>query len=1036
VNLTRLAIERNRVTWVAILFLLVAGLASYRDMPQAEDPGFIIRIATVITVFPGASPERVEQLITDPIEREVQQIPELDFVGSISRTGVSEVYVFIDPSERVMRPIWDDLRRKIDGMRAELPDGVIGPVVNDAFGDVFGIFLAMTGEGYSYVELKEAADRVRDEMLRLDDVAKVLILGDQEERVHVEFSNARLGELGLSPGQLTQILTSQNVVIPGGEVTVGPERIALEPSGEFQTIEELRRTVVTLPGRSEVLYLGDIADIHRGYVDPPTTVMRYDGQPALGLALSLREGGNIVELGEQVDALLDRLESVHPIGLDIHRVTFQPDDVQSLVHLFTSNLLQAVGLVIVVMLLFLGIRTGLVVASLVPTTIAITFLVMALAKIWIDQISLSALIISLGMLVDNAIVMSESILVAMREGKERVQAAVDSARELAGPLLTSSATTAAAFLPIFLAQSVTGEYCAPLFEVVAIALGVSWLLSITLVPMLAVTFIRVEPPTNRDAGASIYDTRGYRTYRRVLVGLLCHPWATLAGIGVVFVLAMVGFGFVPGEFFPASTRPLLIVDAELPPGTDISETDRVASEIEAQVAEAYPPVGGALGVRHLTTFVGGSAPRFTLAFNPTEARTHFAMMIAEVTSAAALGPVSEGLETYARENLPGASVRVSRLAYGPPVGKPVAVRLSGYDTDQLSEMVDALKAELAEIPGAENIGDDWGLRTKKLMVEIDQPRARLAGVSSQDVAISLQANLSGIETTQFREADKAIPVILRSVAADRRDIGKLEGLHVYSQATGRSVPLKQVADVRLAWEASRIRRRQRARTVTVEADVAPGFTVAGVNAAIVPWLEAEGATWGPGYGWELGGEAEASAEANEAIAVKAPYAFFAIVLLLVMQFNSLRKPAIVLATLPLGLIGVAVGLLITRSAFGFMPLLGVIALFGIIINNAVVLLDRIQIEIDENGLSPPHAVVEAAQRRLRPILLTTTTTMVGLVPLAVSGGPMFEPMGVVIIGGLAFATVLTLGVVPVLYVLSYRVRVDRGVLEHFAVETP
>jgi multidrug efflux pump subunit AcrB len=408
------------------------------------------------------------------------------------------------------------------------------------------------------------------------------------------------------------------------------------------------------------------------------------------------------------------------------------------------------------------------------------------------------------------------------------------------------------------------------------------------------------------------------------------------------------------------------------------------------------------------------------------------MMIAEVASPSALGPVGAQLERYARENLPGVSVRVSPLVYGPPVGKPIEVRLSGYDSDRLSEMVDALKAKLAEVPGTKNIGDDWGLRTKKLMVEIDQPRARLAGVSSQDIAISLQTNLSGIETTQFREMDKAIPIILRSVAADRRDIGKLEGLHVHAQATGRSVPLKQVADVRLVWEASRILRRQRARTVTVEADVVPGFTVAEVNAEIVPWLEAEKATWEPGYGWELGGEAEASAEANDAIAVKMPYALLAIVILLVMQFNSLRRPAIVLATLPLGLIGVVVGLLITGMSFGFMPLLGVIALFGIIINNAVVLLDRIKIEIDENGLSPPHAVVEAAQRRLRPILLTTATTMAGLVPLAMFGGPMFSPMAVVIIGGLAFATVLTLGVVPVLYVLMYRVRVDHQVLRNFA----
>ena len=492
-DITRAAIEKNRITAVLLLAVLVGGASAYRGMSRAEDPGFIIRTAQVLTMFPGASPDRVENLVTDKLEKVIQEIPELDFVSSTSKTGVSIVMVNIREEFMDMRPIWDDVRRRVDRARPELPADIVGPTVNDEFGDVFGVVVALTGEGFSYAELKDVADEVRDELLRVDDVAKVVIHGAQDERVFVDYDNARLAELGLSPIQLRQILDSANIIIPGGDVSTDVERITLEPSGNFESVDDLRQAVVTLPGRPEILYLEDLATITRGYVDPPGSMVRSTGVPALALAVSMRDGGNIITLGDGVALELRRLQALYPIGIEFDVVAFQPEIVSRKVAEFVANLLQAVGIVLVVMLLFLGLRTGLVVASLVPMAIVMALLVMSFLGIGLDQMSLASLIIALGMLVDNAIVMAESIMVQMSEGKDRRDAAIDSARELRVPLLISSLTTAAAFLPIFLSESSTGEYTAPLFKVVTITLLSSWVLALTMTPLLCVLFLKVTP---------------------------------------------------------------------------------------------------------------------------------------------------------------------------------------------------------------------------------------------------------------------------------------------------------------------------------------------------------------------------------------------------------------------------------------------------------------------------------------------------------------------------------------------------------------
>ncbi|MEE8302872.1 MAG: efflux RND transporter permease subunit, partial [Candidatus Tectomicrobia bacterium] len=545
-DITRAAIEKNRITIVALLLIVVSGVMAYLSMPRNEDPGFIIRTAQVTTFYPGASPARVEQLITDKLEKVIQEMPEIDFLTSDSKTGISTINVNILETYTELQPLWDKLRRKVDKVTPDLPEGIIGPMVNDEFGDVFGIIVTLSGADFTYRELKEIADRVRDELLLLANVAKVDIYGAQDERVFVEYNNARLAELGLSPSNLRQLLESRNIIIPGGDLSTAFEQLIIEPSGNFESVDDLRRTVINVPGSQDVIYLGDVVDIYRGYIDPPSNLMRCSGKACLGLAVSMREGGNIVTLGEQLKPLIADLQTTYPVGIDFDFVQFMPRDVTRKISEFVGSLLQAVVIVAAVMVVTLGFRTGLVVASLVPMAMIMSLMVMSFFDIGLDQMSLAALIIALGMLVDNAIVMSESIMVRMGEGKGGVEAAIESANELRIPLLTSSLTTAAAFLPIYLAESGTGEYTAPLFKVVTITLLCSWILSLTMIPMFCAQFLRVKV----DPEGENFDGWFYRLYRGFLLLLLRLRWVTLMAVAGLFYLALQGFAYIPVVFFP------------------------------------------------------------------------------------------------------------------------------------------------------------------------------------------------------------------------------------------------------------------------------------------------------------------------------------------------------------------------------------------------------------------------------------------------------------------------------------------------------
>lgn len=1016
-SLTALAIRNNRVTATVLAVLLISGIGAYLGMPQRMDPGFIVRSAQIVTRFPGASPDRVEQLVTDPLEQEMQSIPELDAVVSTSRTGVSIVSVQIREEFKELRPIWDSMRRKVDAVRARLPEGIIGPDINDELGDIYPIMFSMIGDGISDREMTDVGKTIRDQLLRIQGVAKVEILGQQEERIFVEYNNAQLAQLGLSPRRLEGVLRARNIIMPGGQIDIKPDSLALEPTGNFLSIEDLRGTLVQLPSGG-IASLSDIATVRRGYVDPPQSIVTVNGDRALTFAVSMSDGNNLVALGAEVKAFFEDLPRRYPHGIDFDVTYFQPAEVQTKVDEFLVNVLQAIAIVLAVMLLSLGLRTGLIVAALIPAAMLIALWVMSLAGQTLNQMSLASLIIALGLLVDNAIVVAESTLVRMNRGEGAVEAAVASCRELQGPLLISSITTVAAFLPIYLAESAVGEYTGSLFVVVGITLLISWLLSLTMTPLLCSLFMK-----GRAAAAAAFEGVSFRVYRRVLAVLLRRKLLSLSAVALAFAGSLQLWSLVPSIFFPPQESSFFMAEFLLPDGTSIRTTQGMAAEVDRFIDAELRAAEGKPGIEGWTTFIGETPPPFTLGYTPSPSLGGYSELMLRATSAAVVPELMDRLNRFALNRFPDVRPNIRRLSNGPPVDTPVEIRISGPDSAKIFALVNQVRARLAAIPGTRNLGEDWGPQVKKIPVKVDADRARRSGVSNADIAEAMQAFLSGKEATRYREDDKSIPVVLRSVGEGRRDLVQVRNLAVFSNETGRDVPLSQVANLSLDWEPGAILRRDRYRTVTVESSVSEGTTAAEVFATIQPWLEAESANWELGYRWEFGGEYESSVKANEAIGAKLPIAGLVILLLLVLQFNSFRKPLIVLSTIMLALIGVVIGLVVMRSTFGFMTLLGVVSLAGIVINNAIVMLDRVQLEMDQNHRQPYEAIVQAAQQRARPILLTTATTVASLIPLYISGGAMWRPMAVSIMFGLVFSTLLTLLVVPLLYATLYRVKV-------------
>jgi multidrug efflux pump len=1018
-NITQFAIDKKRITLAIILVIIISGLIAYSSMSRDEYPSFTIRTAMIATYFPGASPERVESLITDKLEKAIQAMPELDELRSESKPGASIIYVDIKKSYKTMRPIWDDLRRKVDAVVGDLPSGIYGPFVNDDFGDVYGIMISITGEDFSYAELKDAADDARDEFLRLPQVAKVSISGDQEERVFVEYNNARLAEAGISPAMLVQLLQARNIISPGGNIRIGDERIALEPTGNFNSIEDIENTVIAVPGKRDLFYLKDLATISRGYVDPASSKFTSSGTPALCLGLSMKDGGNNITMGEETDAALAHLRSKFPYGIEFDVIEYQPQRVKESIDDFTMNLIQAIIIVGIVLLVSLGFRTGIIIAMLIPLVLLVSMLIMLILGIGLDMISLGAMIVALGMLVDNGIVISESIVVQMERGKKGKEAAIKSVKELMWPLLTSSLITSAAFLPIFLAESDTGEYAAGLFKVVAITLLSSWVLALTVVPFLCVWLVKVKKTKTE---GDTYNSLFYKAYRGFLQLMLRWRFVTILVVVGIFMVAMWAFQFVPVMFFPKDDNTIFQAEIKLPMGTSIEATESAVTRLDGYLKQRWLiNEEREEGLTNWASFIGEGAPRYLLTYSPEPPSSEYAYIVLNASSYDLMQEMITDIDRWCVLNIPDAITSVEMMPMGPPSDNPVEIRVLGKETDTLFNLVEEIQDKLAAIPGTKNITNNWGLKTKKVVVDVDEDRALRAGLTSMDIAVSLQAGLSGIPLTDYREGDKLIPIMLRAESDVDNEIEKMFNMNVYSLQSGNSVPLAQVADISLAWQPSKIRRQDRLRVVKVSSALAPGGDPFIISAEIDAWLQDEAKHWPNGYRYEIGGEPENSGDANKSIMEKLPYAGIIILLLLIMQFDSFRKPMVILLTIPLALIGVVVGLLLTGAYMGFMAFLGIISLAGIVVYNAVVLLERIKIENEETGLSLQNAIISAAQQRLRPILLTAITTIAGLAILWISGGPLWQSMAITVVFGLLFAAVLTLGVVPVLYSIFYSV---------------
>jgi multidrug efflux pump subunit AcrB len=1016
-----------------VVVVTILGLVGYTQLSRDAMPPFTIRVCQIVTNFPGASPERVETLVSDKIEKVVQEIPELKTVTSESRTGISIIKVELNPDvhEDDLQAVWDRIRRKIEDIRDELPESVYGPnVKDDAVGVTYGIQLGLTSDGFSYSEMKAYAEEVRDDLIKLKEAARVEIGGTQEERIFIEFDNASLAQYGVSANQVKNAISTTNIVFPGGEISLDDERIVLEPTGNYENIEDLKRTLITI-NATQKIRLGDITDIRFGYETPQKSIIKVNGKRGLAIAVNLKEGANLTQLGEKIDERLDFYNTTFPVGISIERIASQDHYVNGRINDFVSNVIQSTVIVLLVMLLFLGLRTGMVVASLIPMTMVLTLLIMDLLNVGLNQVTLASLIVALGMLVDNSIVVSESIMVKTKEGIAAKDAALSTARELSIPLLISTLTTSAAFLPFFLAQNVMGEMMGNIFVVVSIALLSSWILAFSFVAMLSVSFIKIKKakaadPKDEEAENAGFFERINAEYRKVLIVALRKPRTTMLLVIGMFVGSLFLFLKLPFIFMPDSDRNLVVVDINLPLGIKIEETEKVvdaiSSFINSNLLVRGEESGSKRGVQNFTSFIGKGPNSYDLGYQQAQPNSGYAHMLVNTTSFEANNAVVEKLDEYAFEHFPNAEISVGPMAGAGGSKYDVSVRVSGDDPDKLLRISEQVKRKMSEISGVKNVNDDWGLKIKKVVVDINQDKAGQAGVTNQDIAVSLRTALVGLDIGDFRDLDGNIPIILQSEDGTNLDVHHLESISVFSQLTGKNVPLGQVANIHIKWQLARIMRKDILRTITVNCDVRPGTTASEITGQLVPALDQLLEEWGPGYSYSLGGESEKSAEALGAVGVNLPIAAFIIVLLLTLQFNSFRKTTIVLAAIPLGIIGVVLGLFIFRSYFGFMAFLGMISLSGIVVNDVVVLLEKIDIAITDLGKKPYDAIIYGAQRKLRPVLLTTFTTVLGLIPLYIGGGLMWEPMAVAIMVGLLFATVITLLFVPVLYKVLFRVR--------------
>jgi len=1020
-NISRLAFAHRPVVLTMVVALMLLGVQSYFTVPAQEDPMVSIREAVVTTRFPGLSPERMELLVTKRLEESIRQIAEVKEINSTSKTGVSIIHVTLHDHIFVLDQIWDDLRSKVGEAAAGLPAGSGTPQVNTDFGDVSVITAAITANGFDMSAVYDVAQHVRDRLFSVPGTKRIDIHGAQEERIFVEVENARMSALGVDTALIVNALTQQNTIQPGGVIDVGERVFLIQPSGNFDAIDDIKEVLIRAPDSDIVFPLRDVATVSRGFIDPPAQRAYVDGKPAIILAIAMLDGYRVLDYAPQVKALLEEIEDTLPWGYAIDIVTYQAEQVENAVFGVTASVLQTLFIVLGVVILFLGLRTGLIVGSIVPAVMLITIAVMGLAGIPLERMSLATLVIALGLLVDNGIVIAEDFKRRLEAGASRDAALAATGRELAMPLLSATLTTILVFLPLMMAQHSAGEYTRSISLVILISLSVSWLLAMMLTPMLCHRFIRL-PASTADGQTARFDLfamleRGYAVFLR---GLLRVRVAFLLLMFIGLGFAGYSMQFVPQSFFPESDRAQILVYLDLPADVSSRKTDETMRAILDGLGDetAFPYL------RTVAGYVGYGGPRFVLSLTPIDTAANRGFIVGNLDDHASLDRAIADFRAYFGENHPGVLAEVTSMFLGPSDPRILEVKVAGPDADFIYSQAVALVDMLNAIPGTTDVKQNWENRITKIAVDVDQQRALRAGVTSTDVAETLAAYFSGRSFSQFREGDEIFPIVARATGEERSDLDAVRALNVYPASGGPPVPLVQIADFRLVNEFAAIQRTDLTRTLTVQArntfrspeDLVP---------VIAPKLADLQAQMPPGHTIGFTGIITDSQDGRAALFANLPLAFAGIVVLLVAQFNSFKRPAIILLTIPLMLIGAATGLHLMRADFGFIVILGLFSLGGIIINNAIVLIDRIDIERAMPGADAFDAIVSASARRLRPIVMTTVTTILGLLPLIVARDPLFYGMATVIAFGLGVGTILTLGVVPVLYSLMFAIRQPR-----------
>ncbi|EJC6929473.1 efflux RND transporter permease subunit VmeI [Vibrio parahaemolyticus] len=1011
---------RNRViSWMVSLIFLIGGIAAFFGLGRLEDPAFTIKDAMVVTSYPGATPQQVEEEVTYPLEKAIQQLTYVDEVNSISNRGLSQITVTMKnnygPDD--LPQIWDELRRKVNDLKVTLPPGVNEPQVIDDFGDVYGILLAVTGDGYSYKELLDYVDYLRRELELVDGVSKVSVSGQQQEQVFIEVSMKKLSSIGLSPNTVFNLLSTQNIVSDAGAIRIGDEYIRIQPTGEFQSVDELGDLLITESGAQGLIFLKDVAEIKRGYVEVPSNIINFNGSLALNVGVSFAQGVNVVEVGKAFDRRLAELKYQQPVGVEISEIYSQPKEVDKSVSGFVISLAQAVGIVIIVLLFFMGLRSGLLIGLILLLTVLGTFIFMKYLAIDLQRISLGALVIALGMLVDNAIVVVEGILIGTQKGRTRLQAATDIVTQTKWPLLGATVIAVTAFAPIGLSQDSTGEYCGTLFTVLLISLMLSWFTAISLTPFFADIFFKGQKIKQGEGEENDpYNGIIFVAYKKFLEFCMRRAWLTVVVLIVGLGASVYGFTLVKQSFFPSSTTPIFQLDVWLPEGTDIRATNDKLEELESWLAEQEH-------VDHITTTAGKGLQRFMLTYAPEKSYAAYGEITTRVDNYEALAPLMARFRDHLKANYPEINYKLKQIELGPGGGAKIEARIIGSDPTVLRTIAAQVMDIMYADPGATNIRHDWRERTQVLEPQFNESQARRYGITKSDVDDFLSMSFSGMTIGLYRDGTTLMPIVARLPEDERIDIRNIEGMKIWSPAQSEFIPLQQVTmgyDMR--WEDPIIVRKNRKRMLTVMADpdILGEETASTLQKRLQPQIEA--IQMPPGYSLEWGGEYESSGDAQESLFTTMPMGYLFMFLITVFLFNSIKEPLIVWLTVPLALIGVTTGLLALNTPFGFMALLGFLSLSGMVLKNGIVLLDQIEIEM-KSGKEAYDAVVDAAVSRVRPVCMAAITTILGMIPLLPD--IFFKPMAVTIMFGLGFATILTLIVVPVLYRLFHKVSVPK-----------